>query len=65
MDAMNTSGLSSGGGNQGASGNTPRSNYRRAFKPNLPSSSGNQHGPAGGDGPSGGGGFYENPIQNR
>jgi len=57
---MNTSSLSTGGGHQGASGNTPRGqNYRKAFKPNLPSSSNSQHGPAGGDG------FHENPINNR
>jgi hypothetical protein len=54
-DALNNSALSGGGG---VSGNTPRGqNYRKAFKPNLPSSSQN--------GPAGGGGFHENPIHNR
>ena len=40
MDAMNTSALSSGGGHQGASPHGGN-NYRKAFKPNLPSSSQN------------------------
>ena len=63
MDAMNTSALSAGGRNQAPS--PGGSNYRRTFKPNLPSTSASQHGPPGSDGHGGGGGFHENPINNR